>query len=175
MIESGEQDYHGRLVVSRAGERIGKVADLFSERDGAPPTFATVHTGLLGTRTSFVPLTEAELRGDEIVVPYSKDVVREAPSIEVGEELTFEEERRLFDHYAAAAPAAPPAPGPPPPVPPPGEAPDEPPAGGGLQQGDVLIEPGRRLRRYIVVATRPAAGGGEEVVLREDPPEQHPG
>ena len=48
-------DFHGRTVVDRDGEKIGTVDEVYSSQEGGPPEWALVHTGLLGTRNSFVP------------------------------------------------------------------------------------------------------------------------
>jgi uncharacterized protein (TIGR02271 family) len=90
----------GRHVVGPDGERIGKVADVYESTDGGGPTFGTVHTGLFGTSASFFPLGEAELRDDDVVIPFSKDVVKDAPRVENDEELTAPEEERLYEYYA---------------------------------------------------------------------------
>lgn len=98
----------GTQVVGADGERVGKVVDVYGSatRGG---TFATVSTGLFGTGASFFPLAGAELRGGELVVPHSKDTIKHAPRVEHDEDLTPEEEVRLFAHYGltAAGPAAP--------------------------------------------------------------------
>ena len=92
----------GMHVVSTDGERIGTVRDAYESTDGGVGTFATVSTGLFGTKSSFFPLDEAELRGDEVVVPYSKALIKDAPRVDDDEALTDEEEQRLFAHYAGA-------------------------------------------------------------------------
>jgi stress response protein YsnF len=58
-----------------------------------------VNTGLFGTRSSFVPLEDARLHDDVVVVPYDKDEVKDAPSIEREQELSETDEERLYRHY----------------------------------------------------------------------------
>ncbi|MCW2615945.1 MAG: photosystem reaction center subunit [Frankiales bacterium] len=89
----------GLPVTGSDGEAIGKIADVYESTDGGGGTFATVTTGLFGGGSSFFPLDDAELRGDEVVVPYTKDVVKDAPRVENDEELTAPEEQRLYEHY----------------------------------------------------------------------------
>ncbi len=90
----------GKHVVGPGGETIGKIADVYESTDGSGGTFATVTTGLFGGGASFFPLDAAELRGDDVVVPFSKDVVKDAPRVENDEELTAPEEQRLFEYYS---------------------------------------------------------------------------
>ncbi len=93
----------GKTVVGSDGERIGQVADVYESTADGGGTFATVNTGLFGTGASFFPLDAAELRGDEVAVPYTRDFVKGAPRVENDEELTEPEEQRLFDYYASGA------------------------------------------------------------------------
>lgn len=95
----------GKHVVGLDGERIGKVSDVYESTTAGGGTFATVATGLFGSSSSFFPLHEAELDGDEIRVPYSKDFVKQAPRVDNDEELTAEEEDRLFAYYEMREPA----------------------------------------------------------------------
>jgi uncharacterized protein (TIGR02271 family) len=92
----------GMQVVGPDGEKIGKIADVYESTDGSGGTFATVNTGMFGGGASFFPLDAAEMRGDEVVVPYSKDFIKDAPRVENDEELTAPEEQRLFEYYAQA-------------------------------------------------------------------------
>jgi uncharacterized protein (TIGR02271 family) len=89
----------GKHVVGTDGESIGKIKDVYESTDGSGGTFATVTTGLFGGGASFFPLDAADLRGDEVVVPYSKSFVKDAPRVENDEELTAPEEQRLFEYY----------------------------------------------------------------------------
>ena len=58
-----------------------------------------MHTGLLGTKRSFVPLAGAAPRGEDVQVPVSKEQVRGAPSVEPDQELSEHDEIELFQHY----------------------------------------------------------------------------
>ncbi|MDQ3530424.1 MAG: PRC and DUF2382 domain-containing protein [Actinomycetota bacterium] len=91
----------GKSVVGPEGESIGKIADVYESTDGGGGTFATVTTGMFGGGASFFPLDAAELRGDEVAVPYTKSFIKDAPRVENDEELTAPEEQRLFEYYSA--------------------------------------------------------------------------
>ncbi len=92
----------GKHVKGPDGENIGKIADVYESTDGGGGTFATVTTGLFGGGSSFFPLDAAELQGDDVVVPYSKAFIKDAPRVENDEELTAPEEQRLFEYYSQA-------------------------------------------------------------------------
>lgn len=92
----------GKHLKGTDGENIGKIADVYESTDGGGGTFATVNTGLFGSGSSFFPLDAAELRGNDVVVPYSKSFIKDAPRVENDEELTAPEEQRLFEYYSQA-------------------------------------------------------------------------
>jgi uncharacterized protein (TIGR02271 family) len=89
----------GKTMLGSDGEKLGTIDTLYADREDGHPTFATVNTGLFGSKTSFVPLEKAEVRGDDLVVPYDKDLVKDAPGIDPDAELSPEEEDRLYTHY----------------------------------------------------------------------------
>jgi uncharacterized protein (TIGR02271 family) len=93
----------GKTLHGADGSKLGTIDTLYADRDGGEPTFATVHTGLFGTKKHFVPLNQAEMQGDNVVVPYDKELVGAAPNIDVDAELSPEEEQRLYSHYGATS------------------------------------------------------------------------
>ena len=92
----------GRNLVGPGGEKIGKIDQLYADREDGHPTFVTVNTGLFGAKTNFVPIAEARIEGDDVVVPYDKSLVKDAPSVDPDAEITPEEEERLYAHYSLA-------------------------------------------------------------------------
>jgi len=92
----------GTIMHGSDGSKIGKIVDVYESTDSPEGTFVTVHTGLFGGHDSFVPLAQAERKGDGVVVPYDKDLVKDAPRVANDEELTSQEEQRLFQHYQLA-------------------------------------------------------------------------
>jgi uncharacterized protein (TIGR02271 family) len=94
-----EHDFRGRTVLDRDGEKIGKVDELYYDEQGGQPEWALVNTGLFGTKKTFVPIKDASRTGEDLQVSVTKDLVKDAPSIDADEELSEQEERRLFEHY----------------------------------------------------------------------------
>src|SRR5215210_3805840 len=92
-------EWRGRTVLDRDGEKIGKLNEIYLDRETNEPEWALVNTGLLGTKSSFVPLKEATTAGDDVRVAYTKDQVKDAPSIEADGELSQREEAELYRHY----------------------------------------------------------------------------
>jgi len=90
----------GKTVTGPDGSTIGKIKDVYEATDGGGGTFATVTTGLFAGGASFFPLDAADLQGDSVVVPYTKEFIKDAPRVENDEELTAPEEQRLFEYYS---------------------------------------------------------------------------
>ncbi len=108
MISSTDlQKIAGTTMHGPNKQKIGKIVDVYESTDGSDGTFVTVSTGLFGGHASFVPLAKATLQGNDVVVPYDKDLVKDAPRVEADEELTAPEEERLFQHYSLAGGTAP--------------------------------------------------------------------
>jgi uncharacterized protein (TIGR02271 family) len=103
-VMSGSTDvleWRGRTVVDRDGEKIGKLDEIYVDRETNEPEWALVNTGLFGTKSSFVPLKGAAAAGaDDVRVAYAKDQVKDAPSIDPDGELSQQEEKGLYRHYA---------------------------------------------------------------------------
>jgi sporulation protein YlmC with PRC-barrel domain len=95
------QTWRGMTVVDADGDKIGTIDQVYLDRQTGQPEFATVKTGLFGLKTSFVPIVDAETTGDNTVrVPVQKEQVKDAPRVEPdGQELSPEEERKLWEHY----------------------------------------------------------------------------
>jgi hypothetical protein len=86
-------------VRSTDGEKIGGIGQIYLDDATGQPSWATVATGLFGSHESFVPLEGARVDGSDLVVPYSKVQVRDAPRIEPEGDLEPEEQDRLYQHY----------------------------------------------------------------------------
>jgi hypothetical protein len=97
------KDGHGD-VVSQDGEKIGGIGDFYLDDETDVPTWVTVKTGLFGTKESFVPLEGARIAEENLVVPYTKEHVKDAPRVDADERLEPGEEDRLYRHYGRSAP-----------------------------------------------------------------------
>ncbi|MET1042764.1 MAG: PRC and DUF2382 domain-containing protein [Microbacteriaceae bacterium] len=87
-------------VYDAAGNKIGKVGQVYLDDQTGRPEWLTVSTGLFGTSESFVPLRDASVSGDDVTVPYDKDKVKDAPRVDADRHLDEDEEQRLYEYYA---------------------------------------------------------------------------
>jgi len=92
-------EWQGRTMVDGHGDKVGKVDAIYVDDSTGDPAWALVHTGMFGSRSTFVPLREASLEGDDVHVPYEKTQIKDAPSLDAEEELSPDEERQLYDYY----------------------------------------------------------------------------
>jgi len=81
----------GSTVRDSAGEKIGKVGQVYLDDTTGQPEWVTVRTGLFGTKESFVPLAAARVEGDELVVDIAKSKVHDAPRIDEDGHLSEEQ------------------------------------------------------------------------------------
>jgi uncharacterized protein (TIGR02271 family) len=89
----------GGNVLTTDGDRIGSIGQVYTDDDNGNPTWVTVKTGLFGMSESFVPLQGANVEGTDILVPYTKDQVKDAPRVDTDGHLEPSEEERLYAHY----------------------------------------------------------------------------
>src|ERR1700754_1499799 len=92
-------EFEGRTLVDRDGEKLGKVEELYMDDRGNQPEWALVHSGLLGMKKTFVPLSGAQPAGEDVQVPIDKAQMKDAPHVEPDGELSEAEEQQLFEHY----------------------------------------------------------------------------
>jgi uncharacterized protein (TIGR02271 family) len=92
----------GRNLLGPQGETLGTVEQVFLDDQTGVPEFATVRTGLFGSRQSFVPLAEAQVFGDAVSVPYDKETIKGAPHIDADQRLSEQEEEQLYSYYRLA-------------------------------------------------------------------------
>jgi uncharacterized protein (TIGR02271 family) len=91
--------WHGRTVIGSDGQKIGKITDIYEDPETGKPEWATVSSGLFGTKSNFVPLAGASPDGEDVRADVTKDQVKDAPGVENDGDLSEPEERRLFEHY----------------------------------------------------------------------------
>jgi uncharacterized protein (TIGR02271 family) len=91
--------FQGRTMLDRDGDKIGKIDDIYEDKQTGQPEWALVNTGLFGTKKTFVPLRGATPTGEDVRVPVQKAHVKDAPGIDPDGELSETEERALFTHY----------------------------------------------------------------------------
>ena len=89
----------GQDIYDRDGDKIGTIEEIYLDAQTGEPEWALVNTGLFGTKSTFVPLQEADEDGEALRVPYEKAQVKDAPSTDADGDLSQQEEAALYSHY----------------------------------------------------------------------------
>ncbi len=89
----------GGNVVSTDGTKIGSIGQVYLDDQTSQPEWVTTSTGLFGTSESFVPLEGANVSGNDVVVPFDKDKVKDAPRMGEDGHLSEQEEAELYRYY----------------------------------------------------------------------------
>jgi uncharacterized protein (TIGR02271 family) len=178
-----QQDYTSwidRPVVDRAGEKVGKVSDIFVDDETGQAEWLALSTGLFAKRSSFVPIQGVAADGDQLVIAYDKAMVKDAPQVDDDSDghLTPAEEQELYRYYDRQ-PAAPAPPSPEGKTGPAGSVTSGPTTDDAMTRSEERInvgtrteESGRaRLRKYVVteMVTRTVPVSHEEVRIEREP------
>src|SRR4030095_11576723 len=91
--------WEGSTLLDRDGTRIGTIDAIYLDDQTGQPEWALVNTGLFGIKASFVPLAQATQTGEEVRVPYDKQLVKDAPRVDPDGHLSEAEEQQLWRHY----------------------------------------------------------------------------
>jgi uncharacterized protein (TIGR02271 family) len=94
-------------VVDAAGDSLGSVKQVYVSDDGGQPLFVTVHTGLFGTKETFVPLQSADLVDGTLRLAYDKATIKDAPNVDADGQISDDEQGTIFDYYDGRAGGAP--------------------------------------------------------------------
>jgi len=89
----------GAVVVDPEGERIGTVGQIYVDPTSGLPNWATVKMGLLGRAEFFVPLERADEVGGQVRVPFTKEIVKDAPAVTPDGSIGQDEQVSLYAYY----------------------------------------------------------------------------
>ena len=85
------------------GDKVGTVGQIYLDNDTGQPGWATVSTGLFGTKESFVPLSDATTSEGGLRLAYDKDRIKGAPQVDADRELSPAEEDELYAYYGISS------------------------------------------------------------------------
>ncbi len=93
------QAYMDKTAVDAQGDKIGSVGQVYVNDQTGQPDWITVNTGLFGTKEHFAPLHGSNLEGDNLVLPFDKDVVKNSPDVSDSAHLDPAEQQALYSYY----------------------------------------------------------------------------
>ena len=86
-------------ALTRHGDLLGPVVRVFLDEYTGWPSFMTVQLDNRSAHETFIALHEAVADSADVVVPYGRDLVHNAPTVTTGQALSLGEEDALFDYY----------------------------------------------------------------------------
>ncbi len=92
------QELRGTTVYSSDGDKIGSVEEIYVDDETEQPEWIGLGAGFFGTKRVIVPVQGADLTGDRVTVPYTKDQIQATPDID-GDEISQATEAELYSHY----------------------------------------------------------------------------
>jgi uncharacterized protein (TIGR02271 family) len=92
-------EWRGQTMVGSGGDKIGKIDEIYLDAETEQPEWALVHTGLFGSASSFVPIANATMHDGDVLVPFEKAQVKDAPKLEPDGQLSEQDESALYSHY----------------------------------------------------------------------------
>ena len=88
----------GGSVYDQAGRRVGAIRSTRFSTGPEAPQWLALTIGFLGHATTFVPLDKATIEGTDLHVPYSGEIIKDAPRSEDGS-LSEDTIRALISHF----------------------------------------------------------------------------
>jgi sporulation protein YlmC with PRC-barrel domain len=92
-------EWYGRTVVDTDGGKLGKIEEIYFDMETDRPEWALINTGMFAGKSSFMPLEGATSDGEQVLAPYGKDQVKDAPRVDPDGVLSQPEEAELYRHY----------------------------------------------------------------------------
>jgi uncharacterized protein (TIGR02271 family) len=92
-------EWCGQTMVGSGGDKIGKIEEIYVDNETEQPEWALVHTGMLGSQATFVPIANATTHGDEVQVPFDTAEIKDAPKVDADGELSQPDAAALYSHY----------------------------------------------------------------------------
>jgi uncharacterized protein (TIGR02271 family) len=97
----------GADVMTQDGEKIGTVDNVWVDDATSATEFIGVKTGWLFGKSHIIPVADAQLSGNSVTIPYSKDQIEGAPSFDADAEISPSEEQQVYSYYGLDRSTAP--------------------------------------------------------------------
>ena len=98
-VESIES-WRGQDVLDSAGEKAGRLEEVFYDVAEDEPVLISIKHGRLGHHVKLAPLSDAAVSRDYIRLPFTGEQLSGAPDVTVGDELTAEQSAAVCALFA---------------------------------------------------------------------------
>ena len=93
------RNMEGRTAVDTNGTKIGKIGQVYVDDQTSQPLWVTISTGLFGSKESLAPLYGSRSDGDNLQLAVTRDMVKDAPSVDVDGHIEDSENEALYTYY----------------------------------------------------------------------------
>lgn len=97
----------GADVMTQDGEKIGTVDNVWVDDATDQTEFIGVKTGWLFGKTHVIPIADAQISGNTITIPYSKNQIENAPTFDTDAQISPNEEQQVYSYYGLDRSTAP--------------------------------------------------------------------
>ncbi|MFX4272073.1 PRC-barrel domain containing protein [Propionibacteriaceae bacterium Y1685] len=98
------EQLHDAMIVTADGHELGPVGQIFLDEVTDAPVYVTVPVGLLGSRSTFVPLQGAQLADGTVTVPFDRVMIKQAPLLDPDGRLDGDQTAEINTHYGLLVP-----------------------------------------------------------------------
>jgi hypothetical protein len=103
----GIESWRGQDVLDSAGEKAGRLEEVYYDAAGQEAVLISIKRGRLGHQVKLAPISDAALSRDYVRLPFSGEQLGGAPDITVGDELTAEQCAAVCALFAVRCPSGP--------------------------------------------------------------------
>lgn len=95
----GAQQLIGLRLVDGSGARVGVIGQVYYDDQTGVPRWVTVRRGVFRSGENFVPLRGARPRGNDVQVPFTKELIHTAPVFPTDQHISVAQEDQIYHHY----------------------------------------------------------------------------
>jgi len=97
----------GEKLLDRDGNTVGKITDVIVDSATLENEWITVKTGMMGGE-HLVPIAAVDEQSEQLQVPFAKDDIKAAPTVDKGHAAPSPSEReQVFSHFGMQDPGPP--------------------------------------------------------------------
>src|SRR5438105_1983961 len=85
------ESWHGQDVLDGAGDKTGRLEDVYYDSAAQEPVLLSIKHGMLGRQVTLVPAVETVVSHDYVRVPYSAEQIQHAETGSAADELSSEQ------------------------------------------------------------------------------------
>ena len=85
------ESWHGQDVLDDAGEKTGRLEEVYYDAGGQDPVLISIKHGMLGRQVQLVPVADAVLSRDYLRLPFTGEQIGQSPTVSVEDELNSDQ------------------------------------------------------------------------------------